>query len=94
MRRTPTFNEASLERVATGLLGGVLLATAGLSAGLARDHMILLGAICGAGHAPHCGWCYGAVGFALAGLTAFALALRPQPRRAVVTQPHGEQGHT
>jgi hypothetical protein len=60
------------------------LASAEISSLLAREHATLRGAICGVGHNPHCGWCYGAVGFALAGLTAFAAALSPEPatRRA------------
>ncbi len=83
MRRPPSPPEAAVERLATDLLGCILLASAALAASLGRDDAALRGVVCGIGHAPHCGWCYGAVGFALAGLTAFALARRagglPEP---------------
>ncbi len=77
MRRLAHPIEDRAFRVGAGTVGGVLLASAGLAADLARDHMSLLGTICGANPVPHCGWCYGTAGLALAGLAAFAVALRP-----------------
>lgn len=76
MRRPPTPIESRVERLATGLLGAILMASAVVSAGLAQDEIASRGVLCGIDHL-HCGWCYGAVGFVLAGLTAFAVALRP-----------------
>lgn len=66
-------------RAGAGAVGGVLLASAGLAADLARDHMGLIGTVCGAGPDPHCGWCYSTAGLVLAGLAAFVVALRPEP---------------
>jgi len=79
MRRHPHPNEDRVFRTGAGAVGGVLLASAGLAADLARDHMLQIGTLCGAGPAPHCGWCYGAAGLVLAGLAAVAVALRPEP---------------
>jgi hypothetical protein len=64
-------------RLGAALTGLTLAASAALAAGLAREHMAQLGALCGAAAHPHCGWCYGAAALALAGLPAFAAALRP-----------------
>jgi len=61
-------------RLGAGTVGGVLFASSGLAADQALQHMALLRTICGAGDAPHCGWCYGAAGLLLAGLAAFAAA--------------------
>lgn len=77
MRRQPHPNEDCVFRAGLGVVGGVLLASAGLAADLARDHMRLIGTICGAGAEPHCGWCYGAAALVLSALAAFAVALRP-----------------
>ena len=80
MRRLTTHTEALVLRWGYGLAGLILTAAAVLAAGLAREHMALLGAMCGAGSHPHCGWCYGAAGLGLAALAAFARALnRPAP---------------
>lgn len=70
-------SEESASRLAWGGLGLTLLASAGLSGDLARQHMAALGHLCGAAAVPHCGWCYAAAGFALAGVSAFAAAARP-----------------
>jgi hypothetical protein len=83
MRRRIQSIEDLVVRTGVVAVGGVLLASAGLAADLARDHMLLLGTICSAGPAPHCGWCYGAAGLALSGFAAFALALRPHDRGLV-----------
>jgi hypothetical protein len=69
MRR---LDETRLFRLTAVLTSGVLAASAALAAGLAREHM----ALCGAGSAPHCGWCVVAVGLALAALAALAAAVR------------------
>ena len=84
MRRPQPPSEATLQRLGSGLLGYVLLTSAAISAGLARDEIVLRGVMCGASHPPHCGWCYGAVGFALAGITAWAVALRAGPAPALL----------
>lgn len=76
MRWPPTPIQSRVERLTTGLLGATLMASAAVSAGLARDEIASRGVVCGIDHL-HCGWCYGAVGFVLAGLTALAVALRP-----------------
>lgn len=77
--------EDQVLRLGAGVAGVVLAASAALATELAIEHMRLLGIICGAESQPHCGWCYGAVGLGLAGLTAFAYALRPAaPRRAAL----------
>ncbi|MBW8812953.1 MAG: hypothetical protein JF588_05960 [Caulobacterales bacterium] len=65
------------DRIGTGLAGLLFLTCAALSGGLAWAHIASRGAICGADRIPHCGWCYSAAGFALAGLAAFALAFGP-----------------
>ena len=41
--------------------------------------MLVLGAVCGAGPHPHCGWCLGAASLVMAGLAAFAVAVRGPP---------------
>ncbi len=63
------------------LTGVVFLASAALAAEPAGAHMLALHTVCGAGDAPHCLWCFGAAGLALAGLAAFAAALHDRPRR-------------
>lgn len=78
MRRHPHPIEDRVFRATAGTVGGVLLASAGLAADLARQHMALLGTICGVGSAPHCGWCYVAAGLALAGIAAIAAAVSPR----------------
>jgi hypothetical protein len=65
------------DRIGTGFIGLILFTSAALSEGLARAHIASRGVICGADRIPHCGWCYGAAGLALAGLAAFALAFAP-----------------
>lgn len=83
MRRPAhTFEDVAF-RSGAGTVGGVLLASAALAADLARDHMVVLGTICGASPSPHCGWCFSAAGLALAGLVAFTTALAPVRRPAV-----------
>ena len=62
-------------RAGAALTGVVLTLSAALAADLARGHMLALGAICGTGANPHCGWCLGGAGLALAGVVAFAFAL-------------------
>jgi hypothetical protein len=81
MRPPPTPIQTRVERMATGLLGASLLASAALAAGLARDHMALNGVICGGAEVAHCGWCYAAAALGLSGLAAWAVALSP-PRIA------------
>ncbi|TAJ73598.1 MAG: hypothetical protein EPO51_04720 [Phenylobacterium sp.] len=77
MRWPPTPIQSRVERLTIGLLGATLMASAALSADLARDHMALRGVVCGVAQVPHCGWCYAAVAFALAGLAAWVAALSP-----------------
>lgn len=77
MRRRPALTEDRALRLGAGVTGLALTASAVLAADLAREHMAFVGAICGASSNPHCGWCYSAAGLALAGLAAFAVALRP-----------------
>jgi hypothetical protein len=81
-RRFAPQDAIASRRLGVRLIGLLSLASAGISGLLAREHATLAGAICGAGHNPHCGWCYGAVGFALAGLTALVAAAGPQPQAA------------
>jgi hypothetical protein len=83
MRPAPAITEDHLLRFGYGLAGLALSVSAALAAGLAREHMAVLGAICGAGSHPHCGWCYSAASLGLAGLAAFAAALRPADLREV-----------
>lgn len=71
------FDEDRILRLGAGLVGVALLAAAGIAASNALQHMTTLGTICGAGPAPHCGWCYGAASLILLGLAAFAFAARP-----------------
>lgn len=66
------------DRIGTGLVGLILFTCAALLASLAQAHIASRGVICGADRIPHCGWCYSAAGFALAGLAAFAVALGPR----------------
>lgn len=87
MRARHTFDEALVLRLGAGLVGGMLLTAASLAASLARDHMISLGTICGAGSHPHCGWCYGAASLVLAGLAAFSVALRQPSQKAAPCPP-------
>ena len=77
MRRTA---EDRILPLTAGLAGFALTAASAFCADLSADHMARLGSICGA-QAPHCGWCYAAVAFGLAGASAFAAALRPLLRR-------------
>ena len=77
MRPPPTPIQTRVERMATGLLGASLLASAALAGGLAGDHMALNGVVCGVAQVAHCGWCYAAAAFGLAGLVAWAEALSP-----------------
>ncbi|WP_293456273.1 hypothetical protein [Phenylobacterium sp.] len=79
MRERAASGEDAFLRIGASLLGAVLLLSAALAADLAREHMAALGAICGAGPHPHCGWCYAAASLVLAGLAAFAVAWRPAP---------------
>ena len=69
--------EDRILRLGAALTGIAFLASASLAWEMARAHMAFLGAICGAGPAPHCGWCLGAASLALTGLAGFAYALRP-----------------
>jgi hypothetical protein len=66
-----------VRRAELGPCGTLSLASAGICGLLAAQHASLRDAICGAGHIPHCGWCVGAAGFALAGLAALYAAARP-----------------
>jgi hypothetical protein len=75
MRRLTPSAEDFAFRAGAGTVGGVLLASAGLAADFAREHMALVGVICGQAAVPHCGWCYAAAGLFLAGLASFAVAL-------------------
>lgn len=77
MHRSNQIAEETVLRIGAGVAGVMLTASAALAADLARDHMTLIGTICGAGPHPHCGWCFGAAGLAMAGLAAFAVAIRP-----------------
>lgn len=77
MRRRPALTEDQAFRLGAVLTGLVLTTSAALAADLAREHMAFVGVMCGSGAIPHCGWCYGAAGLVLAGLAAFAVALRP-----------------
>lgn len=77
------FDEDRVLRLGAGLVGAVLLAAASIAASLALQHMETLGTICGAGPAPHCGWCYGAASLTLLGLAAFVFAARPSARRLI-----------
>ncbi|MBX3485469.1 hypothetical protein [Phenylobacterium sp.] len=85
MRRRVHALEDRAFRLGAATAGGVLFVGAGLAADLARGHMILLGTVCGAGPDPHCGWCFGAAGLALAGLAAVAVAILPE--RAAAAAP-------
>ena len=77
--QAPSAHEALVLRLGAGAAGGVFLASAALAAEQAREHMALLGTLCGAGSNPHCGWCYGAAGLVLAGLAACFHAARLAP---------------
>lgn len=80
MRRPalPLPSEDQVMRLGAALTGVMLSASAALAADLAQEHMRILGVVCGASPHPHCGWCFGAVGLGLAGLTAFAVAIKPR----------------
>jgi hypothetical protein len=58
-------------------------AAAGVAAALASRHMAALGAICGES-APHCGWCYAAVGLTLLSASAIFAASRTTPAQVRV----------
>ncbi|MBL8770919.1 MAG: hypothetical protein JNK30_06010 [Phenylobacterium sp.] len=75
---TPVVSEDLILRLGVGLTGATLLGGSALAADLAQLHMAALGTICGASTNPHCGWCLGAVGLALAGLTALGFATAPE----------------
>lgn len=74
MRRPAPANEDQILRLGTLAAGVLLMTSAWLAGDLALEHMAAIGTICGAGPGPHCGWCLGAAGLALAGLAALALA--------------------
>ncbi|HKP80019.1 MAG TPA: hypothetical protein VJU34_12930 [Phenylobacterium sp.] len=76
MRRPVRPTEDQLLRLGAALAGAIFLASAALAAVIARDHMVALGTVCGAASHAHCGWCLGTAGLVLAGLAAFAAALR------------------
>lgn len=77
-RRTGISEDQVFRRLAL-LTGCVFLASAAIAANLAGAHMLALGAVCGAGNAPHCAWCFGSASLVLAGLAAFAAGLaRPR----------------
>lgn len=76
MRASP-LNEDHFLRFGAALSSLIFLGSAKLSLDLALDHMARLGTICGAASAPHCGWCFGAAGLAIAGLAAAGVALKP-----------------
>ena len=77
MRELSPPREDRVMRLGAALIGAVLTASAVLAADLAREHMRVLGVICGADAHPHCAWCYGAASLGLAGLAAFVMALAP-----------------
>lgn len=77
MRRPVPPTEDLVLRLGAGLIGAICIASAALAAEFARQHMAVLGTICGAGPHPHCGWCFGAAGLVLVGLAAFLHAVRP-----------------
>ena len=78
MRRPAPPREPEILRLGAVLTGVLLVAGALMAGDLARTHMLILHAICGAGpSAPHCGWCFGAASLGSAGLAAFAWAARP-----------------
>jgi hypothetical protein len=73
--RRPLPQEDQVLSVGWGLTGVILTAGAALSADLAWAHSQALGVLCGASSSPHCGWCFGAAGLAIAGLAASAAAV-------------------
>lgn len=77
MRRRAVISNAQLVRFGGVLTGATFIASAALAGDLAREHMALLGTICGSGPHPHCGWCYGAASLLLAGLAPFWVAANP-----------------
>lgn len=80
MRRIAALQIAIAQpRAAIRLIGLLSWASAGLSGLLAWEHATFRGPICGAGLIPHCGWCFGAAGFALVGLAAFRASGDPTP---------------
>lgn len=70
------------ERGALSLSGLALLASAGLAARMALQHMPSAAALCGAGPVAHCAWCVAAVALGLAGATALVFALQPRAEPA------------
>jgi hypothetical protein len=76
-----TAHEDPVLRFGAVVAGGLFLTAASVAVDLAQWHMAGLGTICGASSHPHCGWCFGAAGLVLAGLAAFAYALRPSRPR-------------
>jgi len=86
MSRPSILSEARAFRLGTGMIGAALMASAVLATDLAREHIRLLGEVCGPRSDPHCGWCYAAASLFLGGLAAFAIA--STPIRAPVVIPH------
>jgi len=80
MQSRAKLTEDRLFRGGVAILGAMLTAAAIISADFARMHMLSLGTVCGADPHPHCGWCFGAAGLALAGLAAFYFAVAPTDR--------------
>jgi len=70
-------SEDRILRLGAAIVGVIFMVGAAMAWDAAREHMALLGTICGAGPHPHCGWCYGAASLVLAGLAGFAYAARP-----------------
>ena len=83
MPRLPTPDEDAMLRTGLALLGVVLLASAALAFDIARGHIAVIAELCGRAE-PHCGWCYAAAGFALAGAASLLAAVRPARRPAEV----------
>lgn len=59
--------------------GVVCCVAAAVAAAMAREHMQLLGRICGPAAQPHCAWCFAALGLSLAGLGLLAASLLAPP---------------
>jgi len=77
--RSSALTEDQILRLGAALSSLIFLVSAELAGDLAGGHMDAIGTICGAANAPHCLWCFGAAGLVLAGLAAFAVAIRPAP---------------